>query len=173
MDVLTPNMTTPAPRRNSKILQRVNSANTYSANKKKSTSINKRSGTLSIDNVRTVNNEVESVVGDQPIDPASIPGPLQDQRNLEEKLVELDHLRTLNIEVDRERGVTQKVQSDVEMLRKQLARANEQNKGNEQVRKEQAETITMLEKTRTEQAEHITKLEQVRDQQKSHIDLLE
>ena len=73
MNVLTPNMTTPAPRRNSKILQRVNSANTYSANKKKNTSINKRSGTLSIDNVRTVNNEVESVVGDQPIDPAIMP----------------------------------------------------------------------------------------------------
>ena len=43
---------------------------------------------------------------------------------MEEKLVELDHLRTLNIEVDRERGVTQSVQSDVEMLRNQLARAN-------------------------------------------------
>ena len=66
-------------------------------------------------------------------------------------MVELDHLRTLNIEVERERGVTQNVQSDVEMLRKQLARADEQNKGNEQVRKQQAETIAMLEKTREEQ----------------------
>ena len=46
---------------------------------------------------------------------------------MEEKLVELDHLRTLNIEVDRERGVTQKVQSDVELLRKQLARADQHN----------------------------------------------
>ena len=39
--------------------------------------------------------------------------------------MELDHLRTLNIEVDRERAVTQDVQSDNEMLRKQLARAND------------------------------------------------
>ena len=46
---------------------------------------------------------------------------------MEEKLVELDHLRTLNIEVDRERSVTQKVQSDVELLRKQLARADQHN----------------------------------------------
>ena len=86
--------------------------------------------------------------------------------------MELDHLRTLNIEVDRERGVTLKVQSDVAMLRKQLARADESNKGSEKVRNQQAETITLLEKTRDEQAQHITKLEQVRDQQKSHIDML-
>ena len=39
--------------------------------------------------------------------------------------MELDHLRTLNIEVDRERAVTQDVQRDNEMLRKQLARAND------------------------------------------------
>ena len=77
---------------------------------------------------------------------------MQDQRELEEKLVELDHLRTLNIEMDRERSVTQKVQSDVDMLRKQLARADEQNKGNEKVRKEQAETIAMLETKREDQA---------------------
>ena len=50
---------------------------------------------------------------------------LQDQHDLEEKLVELDHLRTLNIEVNRERAVTQDVQRDNEMLRKQLARAND------------------------------------------------
>ena len=34
-------------------------------------------------------------------------------------------MRTLNIEVDRERAVTQDVQRDNEMLRKQLARAND------------------------------------------------
>ena len=34
-------------------------------------------------------------------------------------------MRTLNIEVNRERAVTQDVQSDNEMLRKQLARAND------------------------------------------------
>ena len=39
--------------------------------------------------------------------------------------MELDHLRTLNIEVNRERAVTQDVQRDNEMLRKQLARAND------------------------------------------------
>ena len=39
--------------------------------------------------------------------------------------MELDHLRSLNIEVNRERAVTQDVQSDVEMLRKQLGRAND------------------------------------------------
>ena len=50
--------------------------------------------------------------------PTPMPPPLQDMRDVEEKLVELDHLRTLNIEVDRERGVTQKVQADVELLRK-------------------------------------------------------
>ena len=70
---------------------------------------------------------------------------------MEEKLVELDHLRTLNIEVDRERGVTQKVQSDVEMLRKQLARADQHNKSNEKVRLEQAETIARLEKVSARQ----------------------
>ena len=55
---------------------------------------------------------------------------------MEEKLVELDHLRTLNIEVDKERAITQKVQADVELLRKQLARADQHNQGNEKVRKE-------------------------------------
>ena len=82
--------------------------------------------------------------------------PLQDQRNMEEKLVELDHLRTLNIEVDKERAVTKNVQSDVDMLRKQLIRADDHNKGNEKVRTEQAETIVMLEKVRSDQAKHIT-----------------
>ena len=42
------------------------------------------------------------------------------------------------------------------MLRKQLVRADEHNKGNEKVRTEQAETIVMLEKVRSDQAEHIT-----------------
>ena len=65
---------------------------------------------------------------------------------MDEKLVELDHLRTLNIEVDRERGVTKNVQSDVEMLRKQLARADQHNKSQEKVRIEQAATIARLEK---------------------------
>ena len=52
-------------------------------------------------------------------------------RDVEERLVELEHLRTLSIEVERERGVTQRVQSDVEMLRKQLARADEHNRSQE------------------------------------------
>ena len=47
-----------------------------------------------------------------------LPSCLEDQRNLEEQLVELEHLRTLNIEVNRERAVTEDVQRDNEMLRK-------------------------------------------------------
>ena len=66
--------------------------------------------------------------------PTPMPPPLQDMRDVEERLVELEHLRTLNIEVGRERGVTQRVQSDVEMLRNQLARADEHNRSQEQVR---------------------------------------
>ena len=38
--------------------------------------------------------------------PTPMPPPLQDMRDVEERLVELEHLRTLNIEVGRERGVT-------------------------------------------------------------------
>ena len=73
--------------------------------------------------------------------------------------MELDHLRTLNIEVDRERGVTQSVQSDNEMLRKQLARANESIDKLTQVREEQADHISALEKVRGDQSDHISKLE--------------
>ena len=82
---------------------------------------------------------------------------------MEDKLVELDHLRTLNIEVERERGVTQSVQSDVEMLRNQLARANASNEKLTKVREEQADHISALEKVRADQSDHITKLEQVRN----------
>ena len=74
-----------------------------------------RSGTI------TVNGGASQARGGQ----APLPACLQDQRNLEEQLVELEHLRTLNIEVNRERAVTEDVQRDNEMLRKQLARANE------------------------------------------------
>lgn len=54
----------------------------------------------------------------------------------------------MNIEVNRERGVTQSVQSDVKMLRDQLQRANDR--------------ISRLEKVRTDQATNITELEKVR-----------
>ena len=73
--------------------------------------------------------------------------------------MELDHLRTLNIEVNRERMVTQDVQSDVEMLRKQLGRANDTIKQLTQVREEQAVHISSLEKVREEQNVHISHLE--------------
>ena len=53
---------------------------------------------------------------------------------LQAHLVELEHLRTLNIEVTRERGVTSSVQDDVSMLRGQLGRANERIAGLEKVR---------------------------------------
>ena len=116
-----PELTTPAPKK--KDLRRAASAATTHHKKSKS-SISKRQGTISIDNV---GHGQTSPPDNPPIEPAAMPVPLQDQREMEEKLVELDHLRTLNIEVDRERSVTQKVQSDVELLRKQLARADQQN----------------------------------------------
>ena len=75
-----------------------------------------RSGTI------TVNGGASQARGGQA---TPLPACLEDQRNLEEQLVELEHLRTLNIEVNRERAVTEDVQRDNEMLRKQLARANE------------------------------------------------
>ena len=73
--------------------------------------------------------------------------------------MELDHLRTLNIEVNRERAVTQDVQSDVDMLRNQLGRANDTIHQLTQVREQQAEHISSLEKVRGEQNDHILQLE--------------
>ena len=73
--------------------------------------------------------------------------------------MELDHLRTLNIEVNRERAITQDVQSDVDMLRKQLGRANDTIQQLTQVREDQAEHISSLEKVRGEQNDHILQLE--------------
>ena len=46
-------------------------------------------------------------------------------RGYTEQGVELDHLRTVEVEVKRERGVTMSVQADNATLREQLARANE------------------------------------------------
>ena len=92
-----------------------------------------------------------------------MPLALQNQHNLEEQLVELDHLRTLNIEVNRERAVTKDVQADVEMLRNQLGRANESIDMLTKVRGEQAEHISSLEKVRGEQTVHISQLEKVRE----------
>ena len=48
------------------------------------------------------------------------------------------------------------------MLQGQLARADECNRGLQQVRLEQADTISLLEKVRGDQASHISKLEEVR-----------
>ena len=110
-----PESTSTGPKRKASELRRAASANV--TGKKKSVA-SKRQGTISIDNVGSG----PASKAREPVQPASLPPALQDQRDLEEQLVELDHLRTLNIEVDRERGVTQKVQGDVEMLRKQLAR---------------------------------------------------
>ena len=53
---------------------------------------------------------------------------------MQDQLIELERLRTLNIEVMRERGVTSSVQSDNNMMREQLDRANERIKGLEKVR---------------------------------------
>ena len=57
-------------------------------------------------------------------------------RDVEEKLVELDHLRTLNIEVEKERKMMTEMQSDFAMLRKQLARSDEKYTDQEKVRNE-------------------------------------
>ena len=40
-----------------------------------------------------------------------------DNREIQDQLIELERLRTLNIECLRERGVTQSVQADVSMVR--------------------------------------------------------
>lgn len=64
---------------------------------------------------------------------------------MQQNLVELDHLKTIEVEVKRERGVTESVQTDNAMLREQLERANERIRGLEKVRIEQAENITTLE----------------------------
>ena len=84
-------------------------------------------------------------------------------RGYTDPLVELDHLKTIEVEVKRERGVTESCQADNAMLREQLARANERIGGLEEVRKTQANDISQLEKVRVTQATHITQLEQVRD----------
>ena len=60
--------------------------------------------------------------------------PAVEHRNMQDQLIELERLRTLNIEVMRERGVTKSVQSDNNMMREQLDRANERIKGLEKVR---------------------------------------
>lgn len=43
--------------------------------------------------------------------------PAIEHRALQDQLIELEHLRGLNIECLRERGVTQSVQTDVGMVR--------------------------------------------------------
>ena len=85
-----------------------------------------------------------------------------EQQGLKPDLVELEHLRTVETEVKREREVNQSLQADVAMLSAQLARAEEANRGLEKVRLEQAQNISMLERVRGEQALHISKLEEVR-----------
>ena len=47
-----------------------------------------------------------------------------------------EHLRTVDMEVKRERTVTQSVQEDNAMLREQLGTANERIRGLEKVRKD-------------------------------------
>ena len=64
------------------------------------------------------------------------------------ELVELEHLRTVETEVKREREVNQSLQQDIAMLQDQVRRADEHIKGLENVRQEQADTILMLEKVR-------------------------
>ena len=65
-------------------------------------------------------------------------------RGLQEKEVEMDHLRTIAHEINRERLVSQGLQKDVKMLREQLSRA-------EEVREQQQAHINSLDKVRIEQ----------------------
>ena len=76
--------------------------------------------------------------------------------DLQSHLVELEHLRTLNIEMTRERGVCCSVQKDVTMLRDQLGRANDRITSLEKVRMEQSADIATLEKVRDGHCQHIT-----------------
>ena len=69
----------------------------------------------------------------------------------------------MEIEVKRERGVSQTLQADILMLREQLARADQRNQGHEKVRQEQAQNISSLEKVRKELTAQVSSLEKVRD----------
>ena len=81
---------------------------------------------------------------------------------MQPQLVELEHLRTVETEVKREREVSESLQADVAMLQEQLQRAETSNRGLEKVRAEQATNISMLERVRGELSVHISKLEEVR-----------
>ena len=65
-----------------------------------------------------------------------------ESRGLTEEAVELEHLRTLVQEMQREREVTESLQRDNAMLREQLGRADERIDGLEKVRHEQSEQIS-------------------------------
>ena len=69
-------------------------------------------------------------------------------KGLKPDLVELEHLRTVETEVKREREVNQSLQADVAMLQAQVKRSDEHIKGLEKVRSEQADNISMLERVR-------------------------
>ena len=76
----------------------------------------------------------------------------------------MEHLRTVETEVKREREVNKSLQADIEMLKDQVKRGDEQIVGLENLRQEQTENITKLERARGEQNVHIEKLEQMRGQ---------
>ena len=69
-------------------------------------------------------------------------------RGYTELAVNTDHLNAMQTELTRERSVTESCQSDVAMLKEQLARANDRIVGLEKVREEQAANISQLEKVR-------------------------
>ena len=71
-----------------------------------------------------------------------------EQQGLKPDLVELEHLRTVETEVKREREVNQSLQRNVAMLQEQVKRADQHIRGLEEVRSQQADTIAMLEKVR-------------------------
>ena len=79
--------------------------------------------------------------------------------------VELEHLRTIVKEMDREIQVMESIRADNQMLKDQIARQDEKYSSLEATR-------TELENTKDEQQRQITQLQQLVSQEKSHNDVL-
>ena len=77
--------------------------------------------------------------------------------------VELEHLRTIVKEMDREIQVMESIRADNQMLKDQIARQDEKYSSLEATR-------TELENTKDEQQRQITQLQQLVSQEKSHND---
>ena len=87
-----------------------------------------------------------------------------EERGYTDQGVNISHLQAMQTELNRERGVTESCQEDLDMLKKQLGRADERIVGLEKVRAEQAQNLSELEKVRAEQAQNLSDLEKVRSE---------